>query len=94
MAEQSRSSADQFLDVLHERGVEYLFGNAGTDFGPLIDAMARRRAAGEPVPTPVPVTHENTLMAMAHGYGMVSGNLPAVTGARSEAVLGVRSDPS
>ncbi len=78
MTAQIRSVADRLLDVLSLRGVEYLFGNAGTDFGPLIDAVARRRAAGESIPSPMPITHEVTLMAMAHGYGMVSGRTPAV----------------
>ncbi|MDG2113773.1 MAG: thiamine pyrophosphate-requiring protein [Actinomycetota bacterium] len=73
-----RSVADTYLELLLSRGVEYLFGNGGTDFGPLIDAHARRVAAGEPVPQPVAITHEITAMAMAHGYGMVSGKTPAV----------------
>ena len=73
-----RSKADTYLELLHNRGVEYLFGNAGTDFGPLIDAQARRSEAGEPSPKPVAVTHEVTAMAMAHGYAMVSGKTPAV----------------
>jgi len=73
-----RSTADAYLELLSNRGVEYLFGNAGTDFGPIIDAYARRMDAGEAVPTPITVTHEITAMAMAHGYGMVSGRTPAV----------------
>ena len=78
MAHDPRSVADAYLGLLADRGVEYLFGNAGTDFGPIIDAYARRTEAGEPSPAPVPVTHEVTAMAMAHGYGMVSGSTPAV----------------
>ncbi|MGH1488068.1 MAG: thiamine pyrophosphate-requiring protein [Acidimicrobiales bacterium] len=73
-----RSVADAYLDLLQDRGVEYLFGNAGTDFGPLIDAYARRDAAGESSPRPIMVPHEVTGTAMAHGYAMVSGKTPAV----------------
>lgn len=73
-----RSVADAYLDLLQERGVSYLFGNAGTDFGPLIDAYARRDAAGESSPRPIMVPHEVTGTAMAHGYAMVSGETPAV----------------
>ena len=76
--DQPRSKADAYLELLHNRGVEYLFGNAGTDFGPLIDAIAGRAQAGEPSPKPVTVTHEVTAMAMAHGYAMVSGKTPAI----------------
>ena len=73
-----RSVADAYLDLLVERGVEYLFGNAGTDFGPLIDAYARRDAAGERSPEPILVPHEVPGVSMAHGYAMVSGKTPAV----------------
>lgn len=73
-----RSTADVYLELLVARGVDYLFGNAGTDFAPIIDAYARRVDGGEEVPRPVPITHEITAMAMAHGYGMVSGRTPAV----------------
>ena len=72
------SVADAYLGLLAERGVEYLFGNAGTDFGPLIDAHARRTQAGAPTPAPIMVTHEITAMAMAHGYQLVSGRTPVV----------------
>lgn len=73
-----RSVADVYLDLLVERGVDYLFGNAGTDFGPLIDAYARRDAAGERSPEPILVPHEVAGVSMAHGYAMVSGKTPAV----------------
>ena len=73
-----RSVADVYLDLLVERGVEYLIGNAGTDFGPLIDAYARRDAAGEPSPRPILLPHEVAGLSMAHGYAMVSGRTPAV----------------
>lgn len=77
-ASEQRSCGDAYLELLHQRGVEYLFGNAGTDFGPLIDAYARRDRAGEPSPRPVAITHEVTALAMAHGYAVVSGKTPAV----------------
>lgn len=73
-----RSVADAYLELLAHRGVEYLFGNGGTDFGPIIDAYARRVQADEAVPQPVTVPHEIPAMAMAHGYAMVSGKIPAV----------------
>ncbi|MBV1906398.1 MAG: thiamine pyrophosphate-requiring protein [Pseudomonadales bacterium] len=73
-----RSTADVYLELLAKRGVEYLFGNAGTDFGPIIDAYARRMENGEPTPKPITVIHEITGVAMAHGYSMVSGRVPAV----------------
>ena len=32
------SAAEAYLELLASRGVEYFFGNAGTDFAPLIEA--------------------------------------------------------
>jgi acetolactate synthase-1/2/3 large subunit len=69
---------EAYLALLAERGVEYLFGNAGTDFAPLIEAYARAAQTGVPVPRPILATHENLGVAMAHGYGMVSRRIPAV----------------
>ena len=28
-----------YLEVLRARGIKYFFGNSGTDFGPIIDAL-------------------------------------------------------
>jgi acetolactate synthase-1/2/3 large subunit len=63
---------------LAARGVDYFFGNAGTDFPPIIEAFAKRAALGQPTPRPIAVPHENTAMAMAHGYYLVTGRPQAV----------------
>ena len=34
----SGTTADAYLALLADRGVDYLFANAGTDFAPLIEA--------------------------------------------------------
>ena len=70
--------AAAYLALLANRGVEYLFGNAGTDFAPLIEAYAQAARTGVPVPRPILATHENLAVTMAHGYGMVSRRIPAV----------------
>jgi acetolactate synthase-1/2/3 large subunit len=72
------SVAGAYLALLADRGVEYLFGNAGTDFAPLIEAYAVAAQTGVPVPRPMLATHENLVVSMAHGYGMVSRRIPAV----------------
>jgi acetolactate synthase I/II/III large subunit len=72
------SVAEAYLALLADRGVEYLFGNAGTDFAPLVEAYARATQTGVSVPRPMLATHENLAVAMAHGYGMVSRRIPAV----------------
>jgi len=72
------SVAQAYLALLADRGIEYLFGNAGTDFAPLVEAYAQAAQAGIAVPRPMLATHENLAVAMAHGYGMVSRRIPAV----------------
>jgi acetolactate synthase-1/2/3 large subunit len=75
---QTTSVAAAYLALLAERGVEYLFGNAGTDFAPLVEAYAEAAQKGTPVPRPMLATHENLAAAMAHGYAMMSRKIPAV----------------
>ncbi len=67
------STAELYLELLAARGIRYFFGNGGTDFGPIVDAYAKRLSSEAPVPTPITVPHEVTAMAMAHGFTMVSG---------------------
>src|SRR5438128_2189320 len=73
-----RSVASAYLALLADRGVEHLFGNAGTDFAPLIEAYAQAAQDGIAVPRPILATHENLAVSMAHGYGMVCRRIPAV----------------
>ena len=61
------SAAEAYLELLASRGVEYFFGNAGTDFAPLIEAYAKRLAQGQVLPRPLTVPHEITAVGMAHG---------------------------
>jgi acetolactate synthase-1/2/3 large subunit len=72
------SVAEAYLTLLKERGVDYLFANAGTDFAPLIEAFAKAARTGGPSPQPIIATHENLAMSMAHGWAIASGRVPAV----------------
>jgi acetolactate synthase-1/2/3 large subunit len=72
------SVAAAYLTLLASRNVDYLFGNAGTDFAPLIEAYAGLGRNDLPVPVPILASHENLAVTMAHGYGMVSRRIPAV----------------
>jgi acetolactate synthase I/II/III large subunit len=72
------SVAEAYLALLAERGVEYLFANAGTDFAPIVEAYAKAAHSGLRVPKPLLATHENLAMSMAHGYAAASGRVPAV----------------
>jgi len=72
------SCAEALLRLLADRGVPYLFGNAGTDFAPVIEALAELSATGARAPVPVTVPHENLGVAMAHGCYLATGRPQAV----------------
>jgi acetolactate synthase-1/2/3 large subunit len=74
----SGTVADAYLELLADRGIEYLFANAGTDFAPLIESYAKAQANGTVVPKPVTVPHENVAVAMALGHYLKSGRPQAV----------------
>ena len=73
----SRMTAESFLTRLADRGVEYVFANAGTDFAPIIEALSRNPGSNRKYPRVITVPHENVAVSMAHGYYRVSGK-PAV----------------
>jgi acetolactate synthase-1/2/3 large subunit len=70
--------AEAYLAALARRGVDHLFANAGTDFAPLIEALARSSSAGFAVPRAIAVPHEVVAVGMAHGYWLVTGRPQAV----------------
>jgi len=70
---QVENTAQAYLELLRARGIEYFFGNAGTDFGPLVDAFARFQAEGKNRPRPITVPHEFVAVSMAHGFTMCTG---------------------
>jgi acetolactate synthase I/II/III large subunit len=72
------TAADAWLGLLAARGVEYLFANGGTDFGPVVEAYAKGQSLGWRLPEVVIVPHENMGVAMAHGYAMVTGRPQAM----------------
>jgi acetolactate synthase I/II/III large subunit len=63
------SVAHRYLARLREHGVKYLFGNAGTDFPPIIEALSGGGSGIEPVLVP----HENVAVAMAYGAALATG---------------------
>ena len=73
---QPENGAESVLMGLKASGIDYLFANAGTDFPPIIEALA----ALDPELTPQAVTipHETASVGMAHGYYLVTGKPQAV----------------
>ena len=72
------SAAEAYLALLKDRGVDYLLGNAGTDFPSIIEGLSKSLAGEGSAPSPVTVPHENLGVAMAHGYYVATGRLCAV----------------
>jgi acetolactate synthase I/II/III large subunit len=69
----TRMTAESFLTRLADRGVDYVFANAGTDFAPIIEALSRNPGRNRKYPRVITVPHENVAVSMAHGYYRVSG---------------------
>ncbi len=67
------STAERLLERMKALGVDYVFGNAGTDFPAVIEAFARRAKSGLDLPEPVLAAHETVAVGMAHGYWLATG---------------------
>ena len=74
----AETTAEAYLELLHDRGIEYFLGNAGTDFAPLVEAFARFEEEGRPAPRPLVIPHEFVAVSMAHGYYLGAGRPLAV----------------
>src|SRR5947209_15619125 len=69
-------AAEAYIARLGERGIDYVFANAGTDFAPIVEALSRSK--GGKAPRFITVPHENVAVAMAHGYYRIAGKPAAV----------------
>jgi len=67
------TAGEAFLRRLADNGVEFFFANAGTDFAPIVEAIARAGHAGFAIPQTLVVPHENAVLGMAHGYYLATG---------------------
>ncbi len=70
--------SDAYMALLADRGIDYWFANAGTDFAPVVETLAKAQLLETKVPTPITCPHENTAMHMAIGYFLVTGRPQAV----------------
>jgi acetolactate synthase-1/2/3 large subunit len=87
------TTAEAYLELLKERGIDVFLGNAGTDFASLVEAFAKLEGQAR-APRPLVVPHEFVAVSMAHGYFAASGRAAAVmvhvnvgTGNASTAVI-------
>src|SRR2546430_14609656 len=75
---QAETTAEAYLELLKDRGIDVFLGNAGTDFASLVEAFARFESAGGRAPRPMVVPHEFVAGSMAHGYYVAGGRPAAV----------------
>src|SRR5437867_10317824 len=72
------TTAEAYLELLKDRGIEVFLGNAGTDFASLVDAFARLASEAGRAPRPLVIPHEFVAVSMAHGYYAAGGRPAAV----------------
>jgi len=73
-----RSTAHYLLEGLTEIGIEHVFANLGTDHAPIVEELARWKAAGRHAPKFTLCPHENVAIHMAGGYALATGRGQAV----------------
>src|SRR5262245_36878276 len=71
-------TAEAYLARLGDRGIDYVFANAGTDFPPIVEAISPHGGNGAKYPRFLPVPPGTVAMAMAHGYYRTCGKPAAV----------------
>jgi acetolactate synthase I/II/III large subunit len=72
------TTAEAYLELLKDRGIDVFLGNAGTDFASLVEAFSKAEAGGGRAPRPLVVPHEFVAVSMAHGYYAAGGRPAAV----------------
>src|SRR5437660_924966 len=77
---EAETTAEAYLELLKDRGIDVFLGNAGTDFASLVEAFARFETESGRAPRPMVVPHEFVAVSMAHGYYVAGGRPAAVMG--------------
>lgn len=87
--------ARQFVDALVSLGFARIFGNLGTDHVAIIEELARREGAGEPIPQMLLCPHETVAVhmagAMAHLTGQGQAVLVHVDAGTANAAMGLHN---
>lgn len=74
----AENTAHALVAMLPYRGIDCFFSNSGTDFTPIIDALAKFDGRDWFKLRTIQTPHENTAIAMAHGHYLLSGRPQAV----------------
>jgi acetolactate synthase-1/2/3 large subunit len=72
------NGAAVLIDVLNGHGIDRIFCSPGSEWPPLWEELARRRAGNEQCPEYFNVRHEEAAVAMASGFAKATGRMAAV----------------
>jgi acetolactate synthase-1/2/3 large subunit len=72
------NGAGALVDILNGYGIDHIFCSPGSEWPPVWEELARRRATGEKAPRYFNVRHEEVAVAMAAGFAKATGRLSAV----------------
>lgn len=72
------TGAALLIRSLVAHGVDSVFANIGTDYAPVVEALAECKRVGERVPELILCQHENIAMSAAHGRAAATGELQVV----------------
>jgi acetolactate synthase-1/2/3 large subunit len=64
--------AERLLSLAKSLGSDYIFTNLGSDHPAFIEAFARMKASGQPMPEVITCPHEMTTLSAAHGHAMIT----------------------
>ncbi len=72
------TGASALIEALVGAGVSHLFVNLGSDHPGIVEALARGRATGKPVPKVITCPNEMVALTCAQGFTQISGRPQAV----------------
>ena len=73
MSDPALDGGEAVLQAARDLGVDYIFSSAGSEWAPVWEALSRQEAARGAGPRYLDLTHETLAVAMATGYGCVTG---------------------
>jgi len=73
MSDPALDGGEAVLQAARDLGVDYIFSSAGSEWAPVWEALSRQETARAAGPRYLDLTHETLAVAMATGYGCVTG---------------------
>jgi acetolactate synthase-1/2/3 large subunit len=73
MSDPALDGGEAVLQAARDLGVDYIFSSAGSEWAPVWEALSRQEAARAAGPRYLDLAHETLAVAMATGYGCVTG---------------------